>query len=123
LSIIAYPISVTSNHIHDLVETASAFGSAGVFVTALFALFTRLGGPLSAYASIVSGMLVWAVGKYLASPAPYDGTVGCHRRLCAPRPARGGACAARDVAGATIACIATAPRHNQWMHAMARPRG
>jgi Na+/proline symporter len=71
LSVIAYLISVISSHIHDLVETASAFGSAGVFVTALFALFTRFGGPLSAYASVVSGMLVWATGKYLASPAPY----------------------------------------------------
>ena len=71
LSVIAYLISVSSSHIHDLVETASAFGSAGVFVTALLALFTRFGGPLSAYASVVSGMLVWATGKYLASPAPY----------------------------------------------------
>ena len=70
LSVIAYLISVSSSHIHDLVETASAFGSAGVFVTALFALFTRFGGPLSAYASVVSGMLVWATGKYVASPAP-----------------------------------------------------
>lgn len=71
LSVIAYLISISSSHIHDLVETASAFGSAGVFVTALFALFTRFGGPLSAYASVVSGMLVWGAGKYLASPAPY----------------------------------------------------
>jgi hypothetical protein len=70
LSVIAYLISVTSSHIHDLVETASAFGSAGVFVTALFALFPRF-GPLSAYASVVSGVLVWATGKYLANPAPY----------------------------------------------------
>ena len=71
LSVIASLISISSSHIHDLVETASAFGSAGVFVTALFALFTRFGGPPSAYASVVSGMLVWWAGKYLASPAPY----------------------------------------------------
>ena len=44
LSIVAYLLSVTSERIHDLVETASAFGSAGVFITALFALFTRFGG-------------------------------------------------------------------------------
>ena len=31
LSIVAYFLSVTSRRIHDLVETASAFGSAGVF--------------------------------------------------------------------------------------------
>lgn len=72
LSIVAYLISVSSQRIHDLVETASAFGSAGVFVTALFALFTRFGGPASAYASIAAGMTVWAAGKYgLGLTAPY----------------------------------------------------
>jgi len=72
LSVVAYLLSVTSQRIHDLVETASAFGSAGVFVTALFALFTRFGGIASAYASVLTGMLVWAVGKYAVGlPAPY----------------------------------------------------
>jgi hypothetical protein len=38
----------------------------------LFALFTRFGGPASAYTSVVSGMLVWAVGKYgFDLTAPY----------------------------------------------------
>jgi Na+/proline symporter len=71
LSIVAFVLAITSHRIKDLVETASAFGSAGVFVTALFALFTRYGGPASAYASVAAGMLVWAVGKYafgLATP-------------------------------------------------------
>jgi Na+/proline symporter len=72
LSIVAYLLSVTSQRIHDLVETASAFGSAGVFVTALFALFTRFGGSASAYASVAAGMIVWAGGKYaLGLTAPY----------------------------------------------------
>ena len=72
LSIVAYLLSVTSSRIHDLVQTASAFGSAGVFVTALFALFTRFGGPASAYVSVVAGMLVWAGAKYaLDLGAPY----------------------------------------------------
>jgi Na+/proline symporter len=72
LSIVAYLISISSQRIHDLVETASAFGSAGVFVATIFALFTRFGGPLSAYTSIVMGMLVWAAGKYMIDmPAPY----------------------------------------------------
>ena len=72
LSIVAYLLSVTSSRIHDLVETASAFGSAGVFVTALFALFTRFGGAASAYASVAAGLLVWAGGKYaLNLTAPY----------------------------------------------------
>lgn len=72
LSIVAYLLSVTSNRIHDLVETASAFGSAGVFVASLFALFSRFGGPAAAYASVAAGMLVWAAGKYaLGLTAPY----------------------------------------------------
>ena len=72
LSIVAYLLSVTSNRIHDLVETASAFGSAGVFVASLFALFSRFGGPVAAYASVAAGMLVWAGGKYaLGLTAPY----------------------------------------------------
>ena len=65
LSIVAYLISVSSQRIHDLVETASAFGSAGIFVAALFALFTRFGGPAAAYVSVGAGMLVWAGGRYL----------------------------------------------------------
>jgi solute:Na+ symporter, SSS family len=64
LSVVAFLIAITSEGIHELVETASAFGSAGVFVATLFALFSRFGGPASAYASILAGMLVWAVGKY-----------------------------------------------------------
>ncbi len=72
LCVIAYFLSITSHRIHDLVETASAFGSAGVFVTALFALFTRFGGPASAYTSVASGMLVWAWGRYVGDlSAPY----------------------------------------------------
>jgi len=72
LSVVAYFMSVSSQRIHDLVETASAFGSAGVFVAALFALFTKFGGPASAYASIAAGLGVWASGKYLFGlTAPY----------------------------------------------------
>jgi Na+/proline symporter len=72
LSVVAFLIAITSEGIHELVETASAFGSAGVFVATLFALFSRFGGPASAYASILAGMLVWAVGKYaLELSVPY----------------------------------------------------
>jgi solute:Na+ symporter, SSS family len=72
LSIIAFLIALSSEGIHELVETASAFGSAGVFVATLFALFTRFGGPASAYASIVTGMALWAFGAYLFElTAPY----------------------------------------------------
>lgn len=72
LSIVAFLLSYSSEGIHELVETASAFGSAGVFVATLFALFTTFGGPLSAYASIVAGMLVWVGARYgLGLATPY----------------------------------------------------
>ena len=72
LSVVAYLLALTSDRIHDLVETASAFGSAGVFVVALFALFTRFGGVGSAYASLSAGMLVWLVARFaLDFEAPY----------------------------------------------------
>lgn len=72
LTIVAFLISLSSEGIKELVETASAFGSAGVLVATLFALFTRFGGPAAAHTSIASGMIVWAVGKYgLGLTAPY----------------------------------------------------
>ena len=58
--------------IKELVETASAFGSAGAFVVAMFAFFSRFGGPQAAIASLLAGILVWAWGRWLwALPYPY----------------------------------------------------
>jgi Na+/proline symporter len=72
LTAVAALISLSSESIKELIETASAFGSAGVFVVALFALFTRVGGPLAAYVSVAAGVLVWAGGKYaLGLSTPY----------------------------------------------------
>jgi Na+/proline symporter len=72
LSVAAFLISLSSEGIKELVETASAVGSAGVFVATLFALFTRFGGPLSAYSSVGAGTVVWAVAKYgLGLDTPY----------------------------------------------------
>ena len=72
LSILATTLALTAERIHDLVETASAFGSAGVFVVTMFALFTRVGGPASAYAALVSGMGVWLAARFgLKLETPY----------------------------------------------------
>ncbi len=64
LSLVAYFLALTSERIHDLVETASAIGSAGVFVTTIFALYTRFGGPNSAYAALCCGMGVWGLASF-----------------------------------------------------------
>jgi Na+/proline symporter len=62
--IMAYVIALYAGGIYELVATASAFGSAGIFVVGLFGLFSRVGGPLSAYAALVAGIVVWAAGEY-----------------------------------------------------------
>lgn len=68
----AYLLALTAEGVHELVEEASAFGSAGVFVTAVFALSGRWGGARSAYAALVAGMVAWLVGAHvLELEAPY----------------------------------------------------
>jgi Na+/proline symporter len=68
----AYVLALYSERISDLVELASAFATAGIFVALVFGLFTRWGGAPSAYAAIVAGGSVWALGTYaFGLPAPY----------------------------------------------------
>ena len=59
LGLIAFAIALRSTTIHDLVETASAIGSAGLIVVALFGLFTRFGGSAAAASALVMGAVVW----------------------------------------------------------------
>jgi SSS family transporter len=69
---IAYWIALHAGGIYELVATASAFGSAGIFVVGLFGLFSRFGGAASAYAGLAAGVLVWAAGEYwLEWSTPY----------------------------------------------------
>lgn len=72
LSVVAFLLALSVERIKDLVELASAFGSAGVFVTTLFALFTRIGGPQAATSAMLTGMTAWVVGRFvLQLQAPY----------------------------------------------------
>jgi Na+/proline symporter len=69
---VAYVIALYAGGIYELVATASAFGSAGIFVVGLFGLFTTFGRAASAYAALVVGMVVWVAGELVpAWPAPY----------------------------------------------------
>jgi Na+/proline symporter len=69
---LAYVIALHADGIYELVATASAFGSAGIFVVGMFGLFSRLGGAASAYAALVVGIVVWAAGEYwLEWSTPY----------------------------------------------------
>jgi SSS family solute:Na+ symporter len=72
LTAVAFVLALTSDRIKELVEIASAFGSAGVFVSAAFGMFTRFGGAASAAASILLGTAVWATGRFVLEwQAPY----------------------------------------------------
>src|SRR5690606_13970984 len=50
---------------------ASAAGSAGVFIVAVFGLFTRYGGPTAAFTTILVGALSWLVFGFLELETPY----------------------------------------------------
>jgi Na+/proline symporter len=70
--VVAYALALGADGIYELVATASAFGSAGIFVVGLFGLFSRVGGAVSAHASLTAGVVVWAAGEYwLAWSTPY----------------------------------------------------
>ena len=71
MGLLSFVLALRAESIKDLVEFASAFGSAGVFVVASFALFTRVGGPLSAAAGLTTGFVVWGVGAWSGWAAPY----------------------------------------------------
>jgi len=62
--VVAYILALQADSVYGLVEEASAFGSAGVLVTVLFALFSRRGGHWTAVATLVTGIGVYLAGKH-----------------------------------------------------------
>ena len=71
---VAYMFATSSYNVADLVEEASGFGSAGVFVLAVGGLYSRFGGPIAANLTLVTGLAVWLGGRHLAPgsiPHPY----------------------------------------------------
>jgi hypothetical protein len=58
-------MALSAEAVYTLVEQSSAFGSAGIVVTVTFGLFTRLGGPASALAALLAGVMVWVAGNYV----------------------------------------------------------
>jgi SSS family transporter len=70
--VLAYVMALYARGVYDLVEQASAFGSAGIVVVVAFGLFTKWGGARSALASLAAGLVVWVIGSYvLALPFAY----------------------------------------------------
>jgi Na+/proline symporter len=68
---IAYTQAASAEGVFELVESASAFGSAGILVTAVFGLFTRIGGPFAALATVIGGLTVYLVATYSGHPYPF----------------------------------------------------
>jgi Na+/proline symporter len=70
--IAAYLFAIREGTVHDKVEEASSFGSAGIFVVGVFALFTQFGGKWAAGVSLIVGSLAWLVAKFqFELPYPY----------------------------------------------------
>ena len=69
--VIAYIQAIRAEGVFELVESASAFGSAGILVTAVFGLFTSLGGPYAALATLVGGLIVYLAGTFGGFAYPY----------------------------------------------------
>ena len=68
---IAYYQAIRAEGVFELVESASAFGSAGIMVTAVFGLFTQLGGPWAALATLVGGLFVYLAFSFSGFAYPY----------------------------------------------------
>jgi Na+/proline symporter len=62
---LAYGMALYAEGVYALVEEASAFGSAGIFVALSIGLFSRWGGAGSAMASLLAGIVAWVLGAYV----------------------------------------------------------
>ena len=69
--LVAYVLAVRAEGIFALVEQASAFGSAGALVTICFGLFTPWGGPRTAMATLVGGLVVYLGSVAAGAPYPF----------------------------------------------------
>ena len=76
LAVVAFGMAISAERVKDLVETASAAGSAGIFIVAVFGLFTNFGGPIAAFATIVVGALAWLLFGAIELETPYIAALG-----------------------------------------------
>jgi SSS family solute:Na+ symporter len=73
---LAYLLAANAEGVLALVEQASAFGSAGILVTTLFALFTKLGSARTAAATLILALAVYLGATALGSPVPFLASLG-----------------------------------------------
>lgn len=69
--LLAWWLAARARGVFELVEQASALGSAGTFVAATFGLFTAWGGPRTALATVLSAPLVYVGGVAAGIETPF----------------------------------------------------
>jgi Na+/proline symporter len=67
----AYVLALRAEGVFALVEQASAFGSAGVLVTVCFGLFSRVGGAITAAATLAAGLFSYLGAVVAGFPYPF----------------------------------------------------
>ncbi|MCB1126742.1 MAG: sodium:solute symporter family protein [Verrucomicrobiae bacterium] len=73
----AFGLALSAETIYGLVEAASAFGGAGLFVLLVFGLFTRLGRARTALFTLLASAVTWVIaGPLLESTSPYVTSMG-----------------------------------------------
>ena len=71
LGVVAWFLARRADGVFELVEQASALGSAGALVAVTFGLFTRIGGPRTAAATLATGVVVYLGASYAGAPYPF----------------------------------------------------
>jgi len=68
---VAYVQAIRAEGVFELVESASAFGSSGLLISACFGLFTSLGGPYAAVLTIATGLVTYLSATFGGFAYPY----------------------------------------------------
>lgn len=75
--LIAYALALTASGVLTLVEQASALGSTGIVITVLFGLFTKLGSPRTAGATLIVGLVSYVGGVGAGIDVPFLVSLAC----------------------------------------------
>jgi Na+/proline symporter len=69
--VIAFFLATSGHSVGDLVEQASAFGSAGLVVVVTFGLLTSVGGAWAATATLCAGLVSYVAASFGGAPYPF----------------------------------------------------
>ena len=69
--VVAYVLALHAEGVFALVEQASAFGSAGVLVSACFGMFTSFGGPRAALIALTLSPVTYLLAQAAAMETPF----------------------------------------------------